>query len=115
MNTTFFLALCLATWRVSSCLAYERGPYELFERLRHKAGVKYDAHSEPVATTELAKGLTCLWCNSVWVGFCFAFISNLFGTVQWPMLLILPLSLSAGAVLIQAVLERIEGDHGYDS
>ena len=59
------LILTLATWRIASLLAIEDGPDQIFARLRHWAGVRYDQHNQPYGENELAKGLLCLWCNSV--------------------------------------------------
>jgi hypothetical protein len=49
------LRLTLATWRITSLLVQERGPYALLLRLReHHAG------------TEVGKALECVWCTSVY-------------------------------------------------
>lgn len=90
--------LALATWRVSSLLASEDGPYRILARLRHMLGVRYDEHSLPYGTTELAKMVACIWCNSVWVGAVAALSYALWpAVVPW---LCLPLALSAAAVLL---------------
>ena len=65
---TDYLILALATWRISSLLANEAGPYDAFERLRKRAGTYYDDYSNAQGKNELAKMLICTWCNSVWVG-----------------------------------------------
>ena len=39
--------LALAAWRVSSMLATEDGPFQIFERMRVRMGIRYDAHSQP--------------------------------------------------------------------
>ena len=98
--------LALATWRLSSLLAREDGPYQVFDWLRHKAGVRYDERSEPYAGNELARGLTCIWCNSVWIGALF--------TLAWivseriSVVIALPLALSAGTIVIEAVIGATE-------
>lgn len=95
------LILALATWRIAHLLAYEEGPACIFERLRVKAGVRYDAQSQPYPATHLAKGLTCLWCNSVWVGMLWALLwLALPGVVFW---LGLPFALSTAAILVEEV------------
>lgn len=63
-----YLILALATWRVSSLLANEDGPYNVFGRLRNYAGVYYDDHSNAQGKNELARMLICLWCSSTWIG-----------------------------------------------
>jgi hypothetical protein len=95
-----FLILSLATWRLSSLLVDEEGPAEIFERLRHWAGIGLDerGHST-VEGGELARALLCIWCTSVWVGI-------LFGALYavWPgasLALGLPLALSAAALIVK--------------
>lgn len=101
MDMTQLLILILATWRASSLLVYEDGPFEVFERLREYAGVVYDERSQRTGTTELARGLTCLWCVSVWVGLGWAALFVLSERFVW---LALPLALSGGAVLMEEIL-----------
>jgi hypothetical protein len=64
------LILALATWRFSSLLSNprERGPFDLFGKLRELVGVYYDEYSQCQGKNELAKALCCVWCTSVWVG-----------------------------------------------
>lgn len=50
-----FLKLCLATWRITSLLVQERGPYALFQQFRQ------------AQTGETAKALECVWCTSLYV------------------------------------------------
>lgn len=86
----------LATWRLASFFANgERGPFGLFDRLRSLAGVK-----DHQPTTELAKGLTCFWCCSVWGGslVALAFADNV---LSWALL---TLAHSAGAIAINETL-----------
>ena len=92
-----YLILALATWRISSLLANEDGPYNIFERLRQWSGVHYDAYSNPQGSNELAKMLMCILCNSVWVGAALTVTYWLLGDVAiW---LSLPFALSAVAVI----------------
>jgi len=62
------IVLSLATSRIASLLAYESGPYDVFDRLRARVGVTYDEQSNPVGDNVFAKMLICPWCNSFWVG-----------------------------------------------
>jgi hypothetical protein len=112
MTLTALIVLTLATWRASSLLTYERGPYALFEKLRYLSGVRPDAHSRDMPTTELAEGVLCLWCNSVWFGILFTLLSCLVGVVNWRWAISLPWALSAGAVLTQDLIEKLEARHG---
>lgn len=56
----------LATWRLSSLLFREGGPFEMFDRVREIAGVRHDEHGEAVADNQIGKMLSCFWCTSVW-------------------------------------------------
>lgn len=98
MDTITLFILILATWRISSLLVYEDGPFEIFERLRQRAGVVYNAHSQREGTNELARALTCLWCVSVWAG---AFWVALLALSEWCLWLALPFAVSGGAVLVE--------------
>lgn len=63
-----FLILALAAFRISSLVAGEEGPYGLFDWLRSLIGVKRDDAGKTYGTNSFATGLTCLWCNSIWIG-----------------------------------------------
>jgi len=60
--------LSLATWRISSLLVDEDGPFEIFMKLRNLVGVKFDAEGYVYGSNELSKQFVCLWCMSLWVG-----------------------------------------------
>ena len=95
------ITLSLATWRVSSLIASEAGPFNLFGRLRSLLGVFSDEDGNVYGTNELARGITCVWCCSVWVGAAFALGYWLIpDAIFW---LALPFALSAGAVVVEEV------------
>ena len=97
---TDLIVLALATWRIASLLAIEDGPGQAFAKFRRDAGVRYDDYSQPYGTTELAKGILCIWCVSVWIAFFWAFLYWICpGVAFW---LALPFALSAGAILVEA-------------
>ena len=58
----------LAAWRVSALMSYERGPGDVFLRLREALGFQHDERGEPTAWPEtlLAKLISCSWCLSLW-------------------------------------------------
>lgn len=97
------LVLSLATWRLSSLLVNEDGPWAVFVRLRYLAGVRYNGETlQMEAPTMLAGVFACIWCMSVWVGlFWWA------AWQVWPALTlwaVMPLALSAGAILIDKAM-----------
>ena len=97
MTLVEFLVLALATWRVSSMLVEEDGPFECLEKLRHWLGVRYDEQSYAYGENELAKMLTCIWCVAPFVG--------LFWAIFWLALpkaafvAALPFALTVGLVI----------------
>lgn len=93
----------LATWRLTNLLYREDGPLDVFARLRDRAGVRYDEHSNRVATNPVGKALCCFWCTSVWT----ALAINLFEGQISPIKI---LACSAGAILIEQIREG--GEHG---
>ncbi len=67
-----FLVFCLfsfATWRLASMLVREKGPWDLFVRIRALAGITHDEQGLPIQIPDnvLAGILSCVWCCSIWV------------------------------------------------
>ncbi len=56
MATLDFVVATLATWRVSTLLVREEGPYALLARARRA-----------LATTLIGRALGCFYCTSLWV------------------------------------------------
>lgn len=59
--------LGLATWRLTSLLVNEEGPWNILGKLRHTIGIRYDERSEKIATNVIASLVLCVWCSSVWI------------------------------------------------
>lgn len=59
--------LTLATWRISSMLVNEEGPWSIFRKLREKVGISEDGPIVTVPDGMLPGVLSCVWCCSVWV------------------------------------------------
>jgi len=97
INLIDLLILGLAAFRLSSLFANEHGPFDLFGRVRRWAVARYDKQSREVPTTELSRGLMCVWCNSVWFGIALALIYMLWQPVIW---LCLPFAISSIAISI---------------
>ncbi len=59
----------LATWRISSLIVHEDGPWSVFRKLRERAGIVHDEGGEILVVPEkfLAGVLSCVWCSSIWV------------------------------------------------
>ena len=101
-----YLILALATWRIASLLTYEDGPFEILERLRLMLGVKHTDYGR-YSNNELARGILCLWCNSVWVGGLFTLWYWLHHSAVW---VALPFALSAVAILIDEHIGKYNGE-----
>jgi len=104
-----FLISILAVWRVASLLVREDGPFDVFMKLRTKAGVQFDEYSNPKVTSVWSGILSCMWCFSVWVGFAIALLnkpSSVFDYFQKA------LALSAGAIIVDEVLQRVSMKDG---
>lgn len=97
-----YLILALATWRISSLLVNEDGPWAMFARLRAVVGVYYDESLQRQADAVLAGVFNCVWCMSVWAGLAWAV-----AYYAWPALTVwmaLPLALSAAAIVVERAI-----------
>lgn len=92
--------LALALWRITHLLARERGPLDVFERIRRAVGFEHDDEHNITAwpDTWAANLLSCVWCLSVVLAIVqvAAFVLAPDATL-W---VCLPFALSAGAILI---------------
>lgn len=99
-----FVLLGLGVWRLTSLLVEEDGPWDIFARLRHRVGVRYNENSKPFGKNVVAEGLTCMWCASIWIGAVFSLLYLL--TPRTTLCLALPLALSAVAILLNRVVSH---------
>jgi hypothetical protein len=107
MDILTIIILLLATWRVSSLLAKESGPWDIFEKVRTLLGVVWDVESKPEGTNMLSKMIVCIWCNSMWTGTVWILAYFISPLVIW---IALPFALSAGAILIECVVGESYGN-----
>jgi hypothetical protein len=63
-------AMGLCTWRLSSLVVNEEGPFCVFLKLRQKLGIIHDPDDKPIDAPDwfLPRLLMCVWCVSVWMG-----------------------------------------------
>jgi len=100
---TYLLIFILATWRISSLLVKEDGPFFLFKRLRERSGIQHDENGDVFMVPEsfLAGVLSCVWCSSMWVAIgWFAF------WLAWPDVAVMsaiPFAISAGSIFLEKV------------
>lgn len=89
------IILGLATWRISYMLVGEQGPYNIFEKLRHKVGVEYLDDGTPYIRNTWGELFTCMWCMSIWIGAILFIVDALTGGA-W---VGIPFALSAFAII----------------
>lgn len=96
----------LATWRLSSLLTAEPGPFKAFQRIREMAGIRHDEDGRISMTpdTFAAGVLSCIWCLSVWVGAVVAAAAFIAPAIAfW---VCLPFALSGAAIAIDSIVRR---------
>jgi hypothetical protein len=105
MNLPTLLILGLATWRISSMIVQEAGPFHIFTKLREKTGIIHDPDEEILQIPDrfFAGIFSCVWCCSIYLG--------IFWTVAWLLwpgmvYLALPFALSALAILANVISGR---------
>lgn len=93
-----FFILALATFRISSLVAEEDGPFGVFEGFRKTVGVRRDEKGENYGTNNFSVGLVCIWCNSIWIAV--AFMGIYIFSEQIAVILAFPMALSSAALLL---------------
>jgi hypothetical protein len=99
-----FLVGVLSTWRIGSLLTdpQDAGPYGMMHEFRRLMGMEYNEFSELNGTNEFARMLACTWCNSVWLGWAYAFMFRKRWDVHW---FFVGLAISAAVILLDNRLE----------
>jgi hypothetical protein len=92
MKPFVFILGILAVWRITHLLAAEDGPFNMFAWLRRQAGAGF-----------WGSLLDCFYCLSLWVSLPFAIILG----GSWRERILLWLALSAAAILVNRIADRI--------
>lgn len=103
MTLLHFVILALATWRISSLLVDEEGPWHVFSKLRNKLGVKYNERNERYTVNVIGEYLNCVWCASYIVG---AVVAIIYLFVPMSIYLFSALAFSSVAMLADKQLWR---------
>jgi len=101
MTLLEFLIFSLATWRLSSLLVNEAGPFDMFVKIRELTGIQHNEEKEPLVIPGrlFAELLSCVWCTSVWVAIFLFVASQLCLTLA--LFISTPLALSAVAIILE--------------
>ena len=118
MNTFDFIVLILAAWRIAHLLVAEQGPWNVFGRMRRRAGIEQVIVQTPQgadiaysARTQLAEGLLCVWCVSVWTAALWMGLWSIPALQTGVLLVARIFAISAGAIIVQESLERLRNSH----
>lgn len=100
------LILILATWRLTSLLNREQGPYNILGRLRWLIGIRVDDIGQTYGITELARMIMCPFCCSIWIGCGFSISYWLIPDIT--VMLAFPFALSGGAMIIEILVSKLD-------
>lgn len=81
----------LSVWRITHLIQAEDGPWDIIVRIRRLAG-----------RSVFGKLMDCFYCLSLWIAIPFAYAIG-YGWKQW---ILLELSLSAGAILLEKITNK---------
>lgn len=103
----YLLVYGCSTWRLSYMLVNETGPGALFVFIRTLAGIEHNDEYKPISYPDnfFASLLSCVYCTSVWVGL-FTVAWGLLVPEPYATILVLPLALSAVAIVIDSIVQR---------
>lgn len=92
MTLVELLIYTLATWRISSLISTEEGPFNIFGKFREV--LPSDSFLENL--------ISCIWCLSVWIALGWVGFIALFPSIAiW---VALPFALSAGAIIVDSMV-----------
>ncbi|TRO54471.1 hypothetical protein E2P63_01205 [Candidatus Bathyarchaeota archaeon] len=94
------LLIALATWRISSLVSAETGPFWIFSNFRAWIADKAKDGNKLFLTLE--EGIQCIWCVSVW----FSLIGALLLDGNY---IVNVLAISALAILFDSILGKLNG------
>lgn len=100
-----FIVVAMAIWRVSSIVAREDGPMDIFSKFKTRVlDISEDERlqiSGRKMLNSFYRGLNCMWCNSVW----FSAIASIFISISFVEWIVITLSLSTLVIMIETVVK----------
>lgn len=97
----WFVVLSLASWRITSLLVNEGGPFDIFARFRGFIGVYYDEYSNVHGKNVFAKAFTCVWCLGFWISLMICTL--LMSYVTWWQFPFVVLAMNAVIIVIEGI------------
>lgn len=97
-----FVLFGLATWRITSLIVDEDGPFDMFVKFRSFIGVYYDEYSQAQGRNVVARAFTCFWCASIWVSVVVALLAGYYSTLLE--FFVSVLALSALAIVVSEIV-----------
>lgn len=96
----------LTVWRISSLFVNERGPFNVFVKIRELSGLMHDERGEVymIPDTLLAGILSCVWCCSIWIGIGWAVFWIFFPILA--LKIAVPFAFSAVAILLETMIRK---------
>lgn len=91
MSIVILIAAAFATWRISRMIALEEGPFSIFSWVR--------GHLDPLQTSWLGRGISCVFCISFWVALFLAVLIAYFPG-ELTNIIVATFAISGGAMLI---------------
>lgn len=98
----------LVVWRIASLISHEEGPFDIFSRVRYKAGVRYDEKSNEFGKNNLSRGILCLWCTSVWVALPVSAVWEISHSFSIVGLFMVWMALSSSAILFDEIVNALK-------
>ena len=100
-----FVIYSLAVWRIARLMVSERGPFDIFLKLRELTGIRHDQDGNPVLIPDkfFPQIFSCLWCSSIWVSAFWVLVITLLPASSLKLAMIF--AFSAGAILIEKWLD----------
>lgn len=95
-----------ACWRISNLIVNEDGPWFVFDNIRRMVEAKEYNDNPPPDRRWYIGIFECVWCCSVWVGIGYSILYFFYPGVA--VYLSLPFTLSAVAIIINQVLQRLD-------
>lgn len=96
----FFLLIIssLAVFRLSELVAYDRGPFDIFKKIR-------DLFPEGSMIDQM---LECIYCNGIWWSFILCVAYACMGIIPWVMGPVWNLGIAGGAIVVIRTVRKRE-------